>query len=147
MTRSRAARSRRQSVPCARLYADAFADAPRLADDLRAGSRYFAARAAAQAGCGLGADAGGVEAAERARWRTQAREWLRADLTAIARWLDSDPAAGGQAARKTFSRWRKDPELACVRDPGELDRLLADERKEWLALWAEVDASLARTER
>src|SRR5262249_38595395 len=116
----------------ARLYADAFADAPRLADDLRAGFRYFAARAAAQAGCGLGADAGGAETAERARWRTQAREWLRADLTALARWLDGDPAAGGQVARKTFSRWRKDPELACVRDRSELDKLLADERKEWL---------------
>jgi hypothetical protein len=32
-----------------------------------------------------------------------------------------------------------------VRDPAALDRLPAGERKEWLALWAEVDDVLRRT--
>jgi hypothetical protein len=33
-----------------------------------------------------------------------------------------------------------------VRDPGELDKLAAEECQEYLALWAEVAAVLARTE-
>jgi serine/threonine-protein kinase len=60
----------------ARLYADAFAAAPSLADDLAAGHRYNAARAAAHAGCGQGADATGLGEEEKARWREQARQWL-----------------------------------------------------------------------
>jgi hypothetical protein len=34
-----------------------------------------------------------------------------------------------------------------VRDPGELDKLPADERKEYLALWADLAAVLARPEK
>jgi hypothetical protein len=49
----------------ARLYAEAFAAAPSLADDLGAGHRYNAARAAARAGCGHGADTTGLGEEER----------------------------------------------------------------------------------
>jgi serine/threonine-protein kinase len=130
----------------ARLYAEALGAAPSLADDLSGGHRYNAARAAAQAGCGRGADARGLGDEERARWREQARQWLRADLAARARAIDSGPTATRAAARQALTRWRNEPDLACVRDPGELDRLAADERKEYLALWADVAAVLARTE-
>jgi serine/threonine-protein kinase len=130
----------------ARLYADAFAADPRLADDPRSDQRYYAARAAAQAGCGRGTDAAAVEETERAHWLKQAREWLRTDLAAWARLLDSNPAARGDVW-KALTLWRVDPDLACVRDPGALDKLAADERQEYLALWAEVAAVLARTER
>jgi hypothetical protein len=34
-----------------------------------------------------------------------------------------------------------------LREPGELDRLAADEGKEYLVLWAEVAAVLARTQK
>src|SRR5262249_57125791 len=66
----------------ARLYDDAFAADPRLADDLVAGHRYSAARAAARAGCGHGTDATGLGEEERRRWRERARRWLREDLAA-----------------------------------------------------------------
>jgi serine/threonine-protein kinase len=131
----------------ARLYADAFAEDATLADDTRLSHRYNAACAAARAGCGQGTDAAGVEEAERARWLKQAREWLRADLAAWVRLLDTDPATARGVVRKALTRWREDPDLACVREPGELDKLVADERKEYLALWAEVAAVLARTEK
>jgi serine/threonine-protein kinase len=131
----------------ARLYADAFAAAPALADDLGAGHRYNAARAAALAGCGHGADAPGLGEGEGKRWRDQARQWLRAELAARARALDADPTAARWGVREALTRWRKEPDLACVRDPAELDRLAADERKEYLALWADVAAVLARTEK
>jgi serine/threonine-protein kinase len=129
------------------LYADAFAAAPSLAEDLGAGHRYNAARAAAQAGCGRGADAAGLGKEDRARLREQAREWLRADLAARARALDAGSKATRAADRRALARWRYEPDLACVREPGELNKLAADERKEYLALWAEVAAVLARTEK
>jgi serine/threonine-protein kinase len=130
----------------ANLYAAAFGAAPSLADDLGAGHRFNAARAAAQAGCGQGSDATGLDDDESARWRVQARQWLRADLAARTRAINSGPAATRAAVRLALSRWRNESDLACVRDPGELDRLPADERKEFIALWADVAAVLARTE-
>jgi serine/threonine-protein kinase len=132
-----------RSLALARVFTDAFAADPRLAEGLRDGHRYAAARAAARAGCGRGAAAAGLGEPERARWRGQAREWLRADLAAWAKVLESDPAGAGQEVRQQLTRWRTDPELAGVREPAELDRLTAGERKDCLALWAEVGAVLA----
>jgi serine/threonine-protein kinase len=74
-------------------------------------------------------------------------EWLRAELAARVHAFDADPTASRADLRKALTRWREDPDLACVRDPGALDKLPADERKEYLALWAEVAAVLARTEK
>ena len=94
----------------ARLYADAFAADPDLADNLttecryrsteeepyyervesvNTEARYLAARCAALAGCGRGRDGAGLGRAERARWRQQARAWLRADLALWVKTLDS----------------------------------------------------------
>jgi serine/threonine-protein kinase len=127
----------------ARLYADAFAADPALADKPGAGLRYNAARAAALAGCGHGVDAAGLDEEEKARLREQARRWLRADLTAHDRSVDSGQIAA-RAVRLALTRWRNESDLASLREPGEMDKLPADERKEWLALWAEVAAVLAR---
>jgi serine/threonine-protein kinase len=129
----------------ARLYVDAFAAEPRLMGDFNVKHRYRAARAAAQAGCGLGTDAAGVEEAERARWRKQAWVWLRGDLISWSRWLDESPAARRGIVRAVLTQWREEPDLACVRDPGELNRRAADERQAYLTLWAEVAAVIART--
>src|SRR5258708_30673728 len=74
----------------ARLCADAFAADPPLADDLAAAHRYTAARAAALAGSGHGADATGVAEQEGKRWRDQARLWMWAELAAQARTLGED---------------------------------------------------------
>jgi serine/threonine-protein kinase len=131
----------------ARLYACTFAAAPAMLDDLAAGHRYNAARSAALAGCGQGADAIGLGEGEGKQWRDQARQWLQADLAARARALGDGPMAARGVARTALNRWRMDPDLACVRDLRELDKLTPDERKEYLALWAEVDAILARTEK
>jgi hypothetical protein len=108
-------------------------DVPTGKDRIR--HRYNAARSAALAGCGHGEDATDLGEAERKRWCDQAREWLRADLSARG------------VVRKALTRWREDPELPCVRDPDELNKLAADEREEYLALWAEVAAILTGTEK
>jgi serine/threonine-protein kinase len=153
----------------ARLYADAFATDPALAktlisecrpraargdrqpvgriEELAPDCRYSAARCAALAGCGLGADGGKLSAGERRRWRKQARAWLRADLAARARTLDSGSPAARVLVRKMLTLWRAEPELSGLREPTALDKLSPDERKECLALWKEVATVLQRTQR
>jgi serine/threonine-protein kinase len=132
------------ALAAVRLYTDAVAADPRLAEDLGAGHRYTAARAAARAGCGRSRDAAPLGEAERMKWRTRAKEWLRADLTSWGKALDRDPAATPEGVRPQLTRWGAEPDLAGLRDPAELEKLPADERKDCLALWAEVGALLRR---
>jgi serine/threonine-protein kinase len=128
------------------LYADAFSADPGLADDPTTEIRYRAARCAALAGRGLGADGPALSESERERWRSRACAWLRADLAAWA-----EKAGGGRGddralVRKTMTRWQADPDLSGLREPGALDRLSPDERKEWLALWGDVAAVVKRAD-
>jgi serine/threonine-protein kinase len=130
----------------ARLYGEALAATPRLSEDLRAGHRFNAARAAALAGCSHGDDVAGFGEPERGRLRKQARDWLRLDLAAWARKVDTGTAADRIQARKTLAPWRDDPDLAGLRDPGALERLPPSERQECRALWEEVAALLRRAQ-
>ena len=129
----------------ARLYAEAFAADPQLAEDLRAGHRYRAACAACLAGCGRGEDARGLDVSERTGHRALARAWLRADLLAWKQAFHADPTATREALRGRLTQWRADPDFAGLSDPGALERLSAEERKECLALWEEVEGLLDRT--
>ncbi len=126
------------------LYAAAFAADPKLAEDLPAGLRYRAARAAAVVGGGGGADGARLSAEERARWRKQARAWLRADLDAWVRNLESRPAADRAQFHGTLAWWRRDPDLAGLRDSYELEKLPRDERQECLALWTDLAVRIER---
>jgi tetratricopeptide (TPR) repeat protein len=129
---------RRLYVSSARLYRDAFARQPALAE----AHRYNAACAAALAGSGLGKDAGAMNDEQRSTWRRQARDWLAAELarhTAGAR-----KAAGRALVRQKLTHWRQDPDLAGVRDESALAKLPAKEREAWRKLWAEV-AELLKT--
>src|SRR5262245_37154237 len=98
-------------------------------------------------GCGQGADTTGLADEEKARLRDHARRWLRADLAARASAFDTRSKETRGAVRMALTRWQNEPDLAGVRDPGELNRLPADEQKDCIALWAEVAALLARTEK
>src|SRR5262249_13934733 len=113
-------------------------------EELAAACRYPAARCAALAGCGLGEGGASLSEAERARWRKQARDWLRADLAVWAKILDSGSQAARVRVRKMLTQWQADPDLAGLREPSALARLPADEREEGLALWKEVMAVLSR---
>ena len=104
----------------ARLYAEALAATPQLTEDLRAGHRFNAARAAALAGGGHGDDAAGLGEPERAGLRKQARDWLRLDLAAWAKKVDTGTAADRIQAQKTLAPWRDDPDLAGLRDADTL---------------------------
>jgi tetratricopeptide (TPR) repeat protein/tRNA A-37 threonylcarbamoyl transferase component Bud32 len=123
-----------------RLFADAFRDAPTLADDLQAGHRYFAACYATRAAAGQGRDAAALADGERAALRRQARTWLRADLDAWQRRLrDGNPRDSADAAA-ALRHWQANPALGSVRHPSALLRLPAEERRPWQVLWADVAA-------
>src|SRR5262249_21185016 len=122
----------------ARLYAEAFADQPELAADLKTNRRYQAACAAALAGGGQGTDEPPLDETARRRWRRQALDWLRADLA-----LEAQPPPQARAATQRALRyWQRDPNLAGVRDPDRLAQLPEPEQQAWRQLWAEVAALL-----
>jgi superkiller protein 3 len=124
----------------ARFSAEAFADRPRLAEDLREGHRYHAARCAARAGCGRGQDAARLNETERARWRRQAGQWLRADLVLHAKRLESGHPADRTEVQQNMRHWLSDPDLVGVRGTEALAELPAEEREGWAKLWAEAEA-------
>jgi serine/threonine-protein kinase len=129
-------RAKRLFVTSTKFYAEAFAGKTALADDLTAGHRYNAACMAALAGCGRGEDAARLDDSERARLRRQALDWLRADLAAWGKKLETDRAA----VLRVLARWGQDPNLSCIRAAEELMRLPEAEREAWRTFWGEVAA-------
>jgi tetratricopeptide (TPR) repeat protein len=120
----------------ARLYAAAFTAEPALAASLETGHRYQAACVAALAGSGQGFDAPKPDASERARWRKQALECLRADL---ALWADRRAGAPNK-----LQEWRREKALAGLREAEELARLPSSERADYLRFWADVQVLLVQ---
>jgi serine/threonine-protein kinase len=128
----------------ARFYADAFAEQPKLANNPRTQPRYYAACAAALAAAGQGKDADQLDAKERTRLRKQALDWLRADLAMWSKLLEKVTPQQRKALQKILTHWKKDRDLATVRDKGPLAKLPEGEREAWQKLWADVDALLAK---
>jgi serine/threonine-protein kinase len=161
-----ACESQGRYASAARLYAEAFAADPRLADELTAEcasraapekqsgdrvealnseARFLAARCAALAGCGLGDDAAKLGDAERQDFRKQARGWMRADLAAWRKMLDGDAPAARNLAREMLTLWQADPDLAQLGDSNALTNLSTEEREEWTCLINEVRLAVLRT--
>jgi tetratricopeptide (TPR) repeat protein/tRNA A-37 threonylcarbamoyl transferase component Bud32 len=139
-------RYKRLYTVSARFYREAFTANAKLAENFKAGHRYFAARAAALAGCGQGEDADKLDPKEKARWRQQARDWLRADLKLWAKELDNDKLDVRDLLGRVLQHWQRNPDLAGVRDQKKLAKLPGMERQAWQQLWAEVTALLKRAQ-
>jgi serine/threonine-protein kinase len=133
---------KRLTATAADLYASAFAAQPSLADDLEAGNRAHAARAAAMAGCGVGEDATQLDERRRAELRRQALDWLTAEHDAWAERHRIGKPGIRTAAASAARSWLTSKDLACVRDERPLARLPAEEARAWQALWEKV-ATLA----
>jgi serine/threonine protein kinase/tetratricopeptide (TPR) repeat protein len=128
-----------------RFWDEAFAEQPALASDLAKGNRYNAACAASLAGSGSGKDDPAPDEAARGKLRGNALDWLRADLAAWGKVLDGgiEPARKQKVA-KTLVHWKKDADLAGIRDEGALAKLPDQEREGFRTLWADVDRLLAK---
>jgi tetratricopeptide (TPR) repeat protein len=122
-------RVKKRYADAGKLFEKAFADKPPLTD-VQADYHYHAARAAVLAGCGQGEDGDKLS--------------TQAALAVWAKKLDGGTAADRAMVRTRLTRWQADPDLAELREPAALDKLSAEERDEWLALWKEVNALLDR---
>jgi len=140
---ARAAHDKGYHAAAAGLFAKAFAADPRSAAGLEDGHRYNAACSAALAGCGKGKDQPPPDEATRIKLRRQALEWLREDLAARLRIVASSARDARSDARRNLvqklEHWKRDAELAGVRESDALEALNQAERAEWRVLWAEVD--------
>ncbi|HEY7309958.1 MAG TPA: serine/threonine-protein kinase [Gemmataceae bacterium] len=133
-----------------RLYSEAFADEPNLANDLTTHYRYNAACAAALAGGGKVKDADKLDTKERAGLRQQALDWLRADLKAYRQVMDkSTDKAGPEIAQLMEHSIRQ----GYFHSPVKLAVLLEAEveSQQWEQLWQEkkwkeVESALSRQE-
>jgi tetratricopeptide (TPR) repeat protein len=122
------------------LYSAAFAQRPALAQDLRKGLRYSAARAAALAGCRQGNDAADLDEPKAAQLRQQALDWLRAELKAQRQVLEKSAGKAGPAISQQMQQWLRETAFAGVRGEEALAKLPPAECKNWQGLWQEVDA-------
>ena len=96
-----------------------------------------------RAGSGRGDDAPKPDEAARAKLRAQALGWLKAELSAWETVAKTAGPGNKELVAKTLTHWKADADLAGVRDPAALGTLPEAERKEWQALWADVDRLLA----
>lgn len=127
----------------ARFWAEAFQSNRALADySFNTGNLYKAACAATLAASGQSTLEPALDVAAQAKLRQQALDWLRPELAVWKYKINgADPHARAEAVR-TLKSWQADRDLASVRDPGALARLRESERKDWQALWADVESLL-----
>jgi serine/threonine-protein kinase len=124
----------------AQAYSELFVAEPKQAEAVVKGYRFAAAHAAVRAGCGQGKDADRLDDKNRARWRRQALDWLRQDLTWWDKALESGNAQTRTDVRWRMQHWQANDGLASVRSKDALARLPDEERKQWQRLWSDVDA-------
>ncbi len=127
-----------------RLYAEALANDPKLADERQTDYRYNAACVSALASSGQGKDDPPHDEAAKVKLRKQAREWLNAELAAWAKILDSGPAEMKAKVAPTLQHWKEDTDLICIRDEKERAKLPEEERTALKTLWNEVDQLLTK---
>jgi len=140
------ARHHQLHAAAAGLYAEALSGTPQLADDRADQHRYNGARAASLAGVGQGKDKAPLDESAKARWRKQAIAWLKAELAAWSKVLESGSPQARSSVAKALQNWRVETDLAGLRDVTALAKLPEDEQKACRALWAGVDALLAKSQ-
>jgi serine/threonine protein kinase/Flp pilus assembly protein TadD len=138
------ARKMKRLSASVRLYAESFRADPKLAEDMKSLHRYNAACSAALLVAGKGDDKPLLDEPAKARCRKQALEWLRADLSYWTKQAVTGKPETTVLIVETLQHWKEDSDLAGIRDETALAALPEDERKAFRALWAEVDARLAK---
>jgi tetratricopeptide (TPR) repeat protein len=131
---------KRLNAAAAHFYQEAFAARPESAEQRKPYQRYNAACAAARAAAGQGDDAAGLAAGERSRWRSQALEWLQAELAYWGKQLDRDTPEVRAQVGEVLRHWQQDADLAGLRDPAALAQLPAPEREACRQFWAAAAA-------
>jgi serine/threonine protein kinase/Flp pilus assembly protein TadD len=132
--------TKRLNRAAVRFYEQAITAHAKPAASPTSSQRYDAACAAVQAGCGLGKDAGTLDAKERTRLRGVALGWLKAELALCSGQLRRGTAQARAEVRRALGVWHGERDLAVVRDAAGLARLPAVERRAWQQFWSDVEA-------
>ncbi len=117
---------------------------PMLGDDRRFQCWFSAACTAVMAAAGEGQHEAPPDIASAADLRRQALRWLKIDLKIWSHTLASGSPQDRNLVLRAMRQWRKDTDLVSVRHAEGLARLPEAERRDWLALWAEVDALIRK---
>jgi eukaryotic-like serine/threonine-protein kinase len=132
---------KRYAAAC-RLFAEAFAADPKLAEDPTKSNRYNAACAAALAGSGQGNDDPPLDDASKVKLRRQALDWLKAELAVWNRVSLTIAPNSKEPLIKALQHWKEDTDLAGIRDEKALAELPETERTAFQRLWKDVDQLL-----
>jgi tetratricopeptide (TPR) repeat protein len=127
-----------------RLLAQALESDPKLGDDREAQLRYAAACDAILGANGQDKDEPPPDDDSKARLRRQALEWLRTELSAWGKMIESGQPHAGAVVSVRLQNWKENDALAGVRIADRLARFSPDEQKAWRSLWADVDSLLRR---
>jgi serine/threonine protein kinase/tetratricopeptide (TPR) repeat protein len=136
---------KRRPFTSLRLWRELFAAGLLKTEAETANAAYNGACAAALSIGGNGIDLAEVGDAERVRWRKEALDWLRSALAYRTKQAANAMPADRAAVHQAMQHWRKDSDLATVRDNAALAKLPQAEREAWTSLWADVDALMRRT--
>jgi tetratricopeptide (TPR) repeat protein len=141
---ARRAYDTKKYAAAARLCAEALDADPMVAQSRQAQHAYNAACAAALAADGQGQDDPAPDDPTKLRLRQQALAWLKAELAVWTKLVVSGPPQASASVAQTLEHWRKDTDLAGVRDPEALEKLPEDERKAWRELGDGVAEALTK---
>jgi len=123
-----------------RLFEEAFAADPSLADDAVSPPRFEAACAASRAAEQAN------EMPERARLLNKAVTWLRADLAVWSRALDGGKEPNRLKLLRWVYPWRSEASFASIRDPEAILAWPPEQQAQCRALWRDVNALVMRAE-
>ena len=135
---------KRLFVASVRLWSEFLEADPKLGDDRGAQHRYNAACSAALAAAGQDKGDGPPDDAARSKLRRQALGWLEAELAAWSRIVESGTPQDRAKVAATLRHWRKDADLAAIRDADALAKLPEAERKDWQAFWVGCEALMRK---
>ena len=128
-----------------KMCAEALAKEPAAADPGKSPIRYQAASCAAVAGAGEGQEKQAIDEKDKANWRAQAIEWLKADLGYWKKQVGTGTADSLAIIRQTLEHWKTDANLTGIRDEQALEaRLPEAERKAFREFWDDVNGVLGK---
>ena len=100
---------------------------------------------AVRAGCGKGKEDPTPNDASKGKLRRQALDWLKAELAAWSKVLESGPPQARPVVAANLKHWKEDSDLAGIRDDAALAKLPQEERAAYKQLWGDVDRLLSKT--
>jgi tetratricopeptide (TPR) repeat protein len=138
---ARLSADRGRHAAAVRLWSEAFATEPVLAEDTATWLRFSAASSALLVGLGEAKDEPPPDEGGRSKSLRLALDWLKADVAAYARRAAEGEPRERAAAYNALDYWFYGPGVMRLYFPEDLARLPRPDRDDWRALWDDVLAA------